>query len=166
MNVEDLWIGESLRLKKSGRIGRYAGPAANGRIRVKLTSKTVLTKIENVELYEEKHEPKLDFTEPPTPVKKKFSGPELDLHIEVLNPKLLGAPAGRILDHQISTAKDYLAYAYEQHWLTVKLIHGKGEGVLKSEIHHILSQLDYVKIYHVIHDGGATEVWLHTTHRS
>jgi len=42
VNLKELWIGDNVRLKKSGRIGTFEGEV-NGKARVKLKDKIVLS---------------------------------------------------------------------------------------------------------------------------
>ena len=49
---------------------------------------------------------------------------------------------------------DYLTACRGQGVLTVRIIHGKGTGVLRRRVHSILSQLAEVSSYHLAGEGA------------
>ncbi len=59
---------------------------------------------------------------------------------------------------------DYLDECRAKGILEVRIIHGKGKGVLRRTVHSILERLDYVATYRLddkkIGNWGATVVWL------
>jgi hypothetical protein len=92
---------------------------------------------------------------------------EVDLHIEVLLEEHRGLSNFDIVQVQMRTCRAAVQNAIHNHTKKLILIHGKGEGVLKSEIHYYLNQLSNTAGRHfVFHDasfteyghGGATEV--------
>lgn len=60
---------------------------------------------------------------------------------------------------------DYLLECLRKEIYEVRIIHGKGKGVLKRTVHSILERLDCVADFRlddkVIGNWGATIVWLH-----
>ena len=51
---------------------------------------------------------------------------------------------------------DYLALCREQRILEVRIIHGKGRGVLRRIVHSTLNRLDYVESYKIAgNDSGS-----------
>ena len=162
--VEDLWIGDLLRLKKSGRVGKFLGQSKDGRLRIEIEQKVVLSKFENVEVLPEvTHNQKLiDLKEEELSQKlgyKKLE-PTIDLHIERLNPNLTNALPERIIDFQIKSFENFMAEAVNRGLKYVTIIHGKGTGVLKTSIQTYLKSMDEVKHFHDVNNGGATEVIL------
>ena len=158
IKVEDLWVGDQVVLKKSNRIGTYEGKK-DGKLKVKVRGKIVLTSAKNLVLHIEKEEEKVTFpsidliqdtieSRPP---------PVLDLHIEKLHPSLKNSRAERIIDYQIKAAKQHIEDAIRFKYPRIALIHGKGQGVLKQEIRHLLSLYTEVKSCEIINDGGGTE---------
>ena len=77
----------------------------------------------------------------------------------VLNPSLQTGRAEHIVDFQIKAAKTFIEKSIDQGTRKILIIHGKGEGVLKSEILHLLSLNDSVQFTFDKNNGGATEVW-------
>ena len=162
IDIEDLWIGDLLLLKKSGRIGKFNGRSGHKKVRVLIGEKTVITPITNIEIapegseikeFDYSHRPKNDIKPAAT-----FSD-TIDLHIEALNPSLLSSRAERIVDIQVKAAKTFIETSISNSTKRIIIIHGKGEGVLKSEITHLLSLYDEVQFTFDNNNGGATEVW-------
>jgi dsDNA-specific endonuclease/ATPase MutS2 len=162
IDINDLWIGDLLLLKKSGRIGKFEGRSGHKKVKVKVGDKTVITPVSNIELAPEgskietfnySNRPKID-----KPVATALSD-TIDLHIEVLNPSLKNGRAERIIDFQVKAAKDFIENAIAHKTKQILIIHGKGEGVLKLEINHLLALMDEVQFTFDKNNGGATEVW-------
>lgn len=160
MQLEDLWIGDEVRLKKSGRIGKYEGVNQDGKLKIKCDGKIVLTTLGNIELYERKDEKVLYLEEDVKKPSVTDIPKSLDLHMETLAPQLLNAPPERILKYQVEQAKTYLETVIEYKLPRVEIIHGKGTGVLRHEIEHLCSLYDEVRYTVPTKDGGGTEIWL------
>lgn len=92
---------------------------------------------------------------------------EIDLHIECLVDTHTGWTNHEILLRQMNVCKQFIQRALRDKQRRIVIIHGKGEGVLKSEV---LSHLEKIRSYDGIrlsyHEadyaeygiGGATEV--------
>jgi dsDNA-specific endonuclease/ATPase MutS2 len=87
---------------------------------------------------------------------------EVDLHIEKLVPSIKGLNNYDILTIQLDTAKRQIDAAIKNRIPRLVLIHGVGEGVLKSELDYLLGRYDNL----TFQDGnyqkyglGATEVY-------
>ena len=163
LNIDDLWIGDKLLLKKSGRIGKFDGRSGHKKVRIKVGEKTVITPITNVEMAPESvpDEQVLSFRPEKKEIKSSSLSDTIDLHMEVLNPSMQHARPERIVDYQVSAAKDFIDEAITTRTKQILIIHGKGEGVLKSEIVHLLSLYDEVQFTFPKNNGGATEVWFY-----
>lgn len=92
---------------------------------------------------------------------------EIDLHIEELIDNHNGMTNHDILQKQMMACRSFVQKAIQQHKKEIVIIHGKGEGVLKSEIHLYLNRisnesgikLEYVDAsYQNYGIGGATKV--------
>ncbi len=163
INVNDLWIGDKLVLKKSKRIGTYAGQSSDQKIRIKIGDKIVKTTISNVELYVDKPEPiEIRFDDDFDKIEEHSIKDSIDLHIEKLAPHLKNTIPARILDFQIKAFQDFLLSAILQRRKHITIIHGKGEGILKQEVQYILSKEPSVSLIQNINQGGATLAWLKT----
>ncbi|MDF1698203.1 MAG: Smr/MutS family protein [Saprospiraceae bacterium] len=162
IDINDLWIGDLLLLKKSGRIGKFDGRSGHKKVRVKIGNKIVISPITNIEMAPESSEttPDIFSLRPEKKIVKSSSfSDQIDLHIEVLNPSLKHARVERIVDFQVKAAKKFIEESIASNTKQVLIIHGKGEGVLKLEIAHLLSLYDEVQFTFEKNNGGATEVW-------
>ena len=162
MKEVDLWIGDIILLKKSGNQGKYAGKTQDGKFKITLPNgKTILTTLSNMQLAPPvKEEVILHFDDMKVSNTNKFDQlRSIDLHIDKLAPHLERAKAERILRYQLDACKQFLDEAFHGGRKIVTIIHGKGEGVLRSEVQHLLKMNDRVGVMSEINDGGATEVW-------
>lgn len=163
LSENELWIGDKVRLKKSGRIGKYEGRTNSGKHRVRIGYKIVNTTLSNLEIIDTPEA----MTPPPKKAKKVrleyeplFTERVLDLHIEKLKPSMLNANPIRIRDYQIATAQSYIEHSYLNSWKSIVIIHGNGNGVLRSEVHHMAKISPYVTFFFPINNNGATELVL------
>lgn len=91
---------------------------------------------------------------------------EIDLHIEVLFPEAVYWAEGDILQKQMIACRAFIEKTIACKSKRVVLIHGKGEGVLKSEIYRYLNRIqDHLHLEVSYHDAnfhtfgtGATQV--------
>ncbi len=88
---------------------------------------------------------------------------EVDLHIEKLLKTRKGLDNYDILNYQIATAKRKLEYCILKKISKIVFIHGVGEGVLKSELYHLLKQyaVDFYDASFQKYGAGATEVYIY-----
>ncbi len=163
---QDIWIGESVRIKSSGREGRFEGLNSDGKARVSSLGKFFLTTISNLEVLPPKdHKPSIEdiLNDSQETIKKnikiKFDH-TLDLHIEKLAPHLLNQMPPYILEYQIQKSKEFIENAIHYNYPHVTIIHGKGQGVLKTAIENLLRSYPHVKFTFSKNDGGAVEVWM------
>lgn len=164
LNIEDLWIGDLIRLKKSGRIGKFDGRSGHKKVRIKVGDKIVITPLTNIEMAPEGSEVAPNIISNRPILQKKTTtnlSDTIDLHIEKLNSSLLNGRPERILDTQVRAAKTFIKDSIQNGTKKILIIHGKGEGVLKSEITHLLSLNEKVQFVFDKNDGGATEVWFY-----
>ena len=54
---------------------------------------------------------------------------------------------GRTVDEALAELDKYLDDAYLSHLSTVRVVHGKGTGALRSAVHSHLKRIKYVKSY-------------------
>ena len=101
-----------------------------------------------------------------TEAEKVSSPSEIDLHIEVLYPEAVHWTVADILQKQMIACRAFVEKAVAKKKKQVVIIHGKGEGVLKSEIYRYLNRAqDYLHISISYNDAdyrqfgtGATQV--------
>lgn len=111
-----------------------------------------------------KSQPKQNVTNPENEVSANAN--EIDLHIEVLYPEAVHWTVADILQKQMIACRAFIEKSVANKKKKVVIIHGKGEGVLKSEIYRYLGRAqDYLHLSISYHDAdfrqfgtGATQV--------
>lgn len=69
---------------------------------------------------------------------------ELDLHIEQLRPDFKQLIPQEIINIQLAELQKYLLLAYVHQQDKMVIIHGIGKGILRQEVHRLLSEQDFV----------------------
>ena len=88
---------------------------------------------------------------------------EVDLHTEKLVKSTRGMDNYDILSLQIDIAKQKLEYCISKKISKLVLIHGVGDGVLKTELHYLLNNypVKYYDASYQKYGQGATEVYIY-----
>ncbi len=163
VDLKALWVGDKCRIISSGRIGLFQG--INGkRARIKAEDKILLVTAANLELYTEPEAPPPNLFEDEdqsSPTDFHQFDNSIDLHISTLAPHLENELPIRILARQKDALVKFLDEAEHKGARILTIIHGKGSGVLKSEVIHELKGRSTVKIHFDVHDGGAMEVHMY-----
>ena len=163
MIISELWIGDLLKLKKSGRIGKFAGISTEQKVKVKINGKIILTTPGNLEHAPDNHtDSENEIIPRPTFIRQQYKKLSniIDLHMEVLNPSMINARPERIIDYQVNAAKIFIEEAIANGTQKIEIIHGKGAGVLKMEVEHLVHlNSEYVKAKFPTNGGGAIELW-------
>lgn len=158
--MSDFWVGDWVKIRSQNKIGKYHGDASGQKGKVLIDGQVIEVTLEDlvevdpptaphsVQLPKAKKAPK---TAPPPK--------EIDLHLEVLDPNRQISQE-RMLDFQLQHCKTYVQKCLTARHHKITIIHGKGTGILKSEVKHYLQGLDQVEYLIDRHNGGATEVWL------
>lgn len=96
-------------------------------------------------------------------IKNNTSPLEIDLHIHQLVISEKGMSNFDMLKLQLKTAKKKLEYAIKNKKQKIVFIHGIGEGVLKTELHHLLKKypVEYYEASYKKYGQGATEVYIY-----
>jgi len=165
MDLKEVWIGENIKVRSSGRIGKYEGISKDGRARVSSAGKIYLVKATNLEKYTE---PKTDKVKA---IKEELTGgtiglgqhlqfdTTLDLHIRKLSPDLEHSSPEHILQFQLRACRAYITKAIENRASTVVIIHGKGTGVLRSEVIECIKSFAEVGSMEAINNNGAQRLF-------
>ena len=118
--------------------------------------------IKKVKDYNFKVNPSLLGEEKPTYTgKNKESVWEIDLHIEEIKDHYKHLSNGEIVDLQIRHARMAIEKARKNKIQKLIFIHGKGKGILRSELLSLLRGYTFLEYYDAsfkIYGGGATEV--------
>lgn len=88
---------------------------------------------------------------------------EVDLHAEKLVKSIRGMDNYDVLSLQLEAAKHKLEYCIAKGISRLVLIHGVGEGVLKSELNYLLNKypVKYYDASYQKYGNGATEVYVY-----
>ncbi|NBL64246.1 DNA mismatch repair protein MutS [Flavobacterium sp. NST-5] len=89
--------------------------------------------------------------------------PEFDLHIEKLVRNKKGMSNHEILTLQLETAQRHVEFAIKNRIPKIVLIHGVGEGTLKTEIDYMLNRFEEINFQDADYQkygSGATEVYV------
>lgn len=88
---------------------------------------------------------------------------EVDLHVNRLVKSTRGMDNYDILSLQLETAKHKVEYCISKSISKLVLIHGKGEGVLKTELYYLLNNypVKYYDASYQKYGQGATEVYIY-----
>ncbi len=159
MDLDQLWIGDVVRITSSGRLGTFAG-IKDGLALVKCGDAMMLVAADDLTLYEgeDRSDPDLAPKAQELPrTRDKLFVPELDLHLEALGEfDNSGFPTA--LDYQLSRLRSFLASALAHRAREVTIIHGKGQGVLSAAVQDLLAQHEEIETQSPLHDGGAVRV--------
>lgn len=166
VSLHDLWIGEKVWVNSLQKEGFFEG-VVGGQVKVRVGHNHHLIPPADLALTVPSRE-QLDLSwitsdrpSSPKPQSLKTAFPQLiDLHIEVLNPDLVNAPAARILDYQLTACRQFVLDAIDRRIHRVTIVHGIGLGVLKQEVEHLLAEFRDIKYILPVNQDGALEVWL------
>jgi dsDNA-specific endonuclease/ATPase MutS2 len=159
--MHDYWIGDRVWIASLQRVGTFEGQADELAI-IRIGAVTTQIPFEEISILEEKDE---DFllqdlrSEAEEKKHSSFDFPDsLDLHVSELSPRLENSEPAQIIAHQRNRLREFLREAIKHRKQLVTIIHGKGEGVLRSEVLKILSEFEEVTgVEHESH-GGAVVV--------
>lgn len=159
INIDDLWIGDLVKIISTGKVGKFHGKEGD-QVKIMVEKQNVFVESDDIVLYKEPLvEQPLIFDDDPIASNVKVES-SIDLHMEVLAPEMSNQLPARIRDYQLMRAKDYVMKSIAAKKTIITIIHGKGTGVLKSEIEHMLKLMPEVRYSFDRNNGGATEVWL------
>jgi len=163
MNLDDLWIGDRLRIKSTGVVGRYHG-LKSGKAKIQTEEGLFEATPEDIELIDEEQLDKASIKEEPPPqidlkAISKFN-PTLDLHYDALLKSGHLPPEGPILEWQLLICQKFILKAQSLQVRRVTIIHGIGAGILKNEVAHLLDKHPGVSDFEPSFDGAAFIVFL------
>ena len=159
----DFWIGDRVKIRSTGNIGKVESEERDGYLKIKIenTQEYIKVKADEIEKAEEKKIPKsVKILEEKTNLKESvYFNPEIDLHLDKLGNYHTGVWKADELSYQEQQCRKFLNKALSLRIKKVLIIHGKGEGVLKSCVEALLHNMIEVDHTVLVNNGGATEVW-------
>lgn len=86
---------------------------------------------------------------------------EIDIHIENLVDNYYHLSNYEIVNYQLEKCEEILHKALQSKIHKLVIIHGKGQGILRKEVHHLLYsfRLDFKDSDYLRYSGGATDVF-------
>ena len=86
---------------------------------------------------------------------------EIDIHIENLLDNFYHMSNYEIVNYQLNKCEDIIHKALKAKVRKLVIIHGKGQGVLRKEVHNLLYsfRLDFKDSDYMRYSGGATDVF-------
>ena len=164
MKIDDLWIGDFLKVKATGEIGTFHG-VEKSIVKVKISEHVRSFRIDELEATseEEIEQGSTDKADAPPGIDLdeilKFK-PELDLHVKMLERNGHRINRNWILRDQIKICQQFLRKAHRLNITRIRIIHGKGKGVLKNEVAHLLDSTKFVTDFEPTFDSGGFVVFL------
>ncbi len=164
INLKSLWIGDQVRIIGTEIIGSFEGMESNKIAIIKVNHHFKKFLADQLELVAEPEDFSPDISDITSPENKKSIitkiDNSIDLHIEKLNPAILQSTPDRILPYQLQKFEEFINYHKTLTNAYVIIIHGKGEGILRQQIHELLSLKYKARMFRLINNDGATEAWL------
>lgn len=125
---------------------------------IKVSNYEVAQVISEKETQRRKKQPKLKAKD------RNLPKMEVDLHIHQLTENTRGMSNYDMLNIQLETAKRQLEFAMRKRIQKVVFIHGKGQGILKTELEYLFRRYENVTYYDADYQKyglGATEVYIY-----
>jgi dsDNA-specific endonuclease/ATPase MutS2 len=165
MKLDDLWIGDVLKIRSTGQVGVFNGITTDGLAIIK-SDQGVIHHIseKNLEKYTEPEKP-LDLVfEDDLPHAKQSistfdSTDTIDLHYDSLT-QYYPHERGTILDFQIEKCNDFILKSLSAGTPYIRIIHGKGEGILKKAVETLVKKYSsQISLSSAHYDGASIDVW-------
>ncbi|MCC6816861.1 MAG: Smr/MutS family protein [Saprospiraceae bacterium] len=164
INFLELWIGDRLRVIGTKTIGTFEGMDSQSVAILKINFIKQKFHIDHLEFAPEESLSEPDISDiicsEGKNIKKIRLDKIIDLHIENLNPDYSNQIPDRILSYQIKSFEKFITDHKSLGSDHVVIIHGKGDGILRQQVHELLKYKFKARMLQLIHEDGATEVWL------
>jgi hypothetical protein len=167
MGLSDYWVGDHVLIVSKNLRGRFEGIDKNGLALVNTTQGILSIPEEDLQPSDEPEaEVKvklLDDDDQPSfsPIKTHvIIDHVIDLHYEKLAPERQKNPHPHIIEFQLEKCREYLDIAIQKKFTFIRIIHGRGQGKLKSAVEELLKEYPQVNLVSSTPDLGALEIWL------
>ncbi|MEP7267999.1 MAG: Smr/MutS family protein [Saprospiraceae bacterium] len=165
MDLDELWIGDFLKIISSGEVGRFSGVKNKTMALLQLPDDSVIeVERNNVVLFEEQEKvEELVFEDNSTvdiePAIEIYQGDSIDLHYDHLI-QLFNHTQGHILDFQLEKCAGFIQQSIEGKKSFIRIIYGKGEGILKKSVEEIVKKYrGVISLTSANPDGASIDIW-------
>jgi len=166
MDIIAWWIGDPVQVISTGLKGRYHGPGQAGDIIIKLPDGNLINiPVQDVRLAEEEIE--TDYkTIQWLPEKAARAEPgssqsyRLDLHYENLTRHFTHPPDQTILEYQLDICNRFALAAIESRTPFIRIIHGRGTGVLRNEVERLLKKYPEFTLISFNPNMASVDAWI------
>jgi len=152
-----------VRLLDTQVVGKYEGVTHDGNLKINIGENIIYTTLDNIMVIDQ---PELEqgiqeYNHDTSSIEKQLEFKNsIDLHMEILAPEIQLSSPSRVLSFQVDACRKFIDDAIANKSKVIHIIHGKGEGILKQEVKHLLESNDKIKFIISSKSGGAVEVWL------
>ena len=165
INIDELWIGDWVKVKSSGIHGQYHGNH-QGIVTIKTKDHQLVTVAsadlektnDEVESIQDTYSIITHHTEEISSTEDDF-GDTIDLHYEIL---ILSYPHSNSskLEYQLEICTRFIQSAIESKLLNIQIIHGRGQGILKNEVERLLKQYSEITIISSNPNLASVDAWM------
>lgn len=166
VTTDELWIGDWLEIISSGTRGQYHGMDSQGLITIR-TKDHILTfvSVEDVKHVEDEVQVLPDVF---LPVEKPGQSAEeteydfgdiIDLHYDVLI-QTYPHQSGSKLEYQLNICTRFIQNAIQSRLINIQIIHGRGQGILKTEVERLLKQHSEITIISSNPNLASVDAWM------
>lgn len=166
MDTTTWWIGDPVEIISTGKKGLYHGTGPQGEVQIKLQDGTITNvSSDDIRLAEEEIETVHETLQwIPEKIARSEREPtqsyRLDLHYENLVRYFAHPPELSILEFQLSICAQFAQAAIENKMPFIRIIHGRGKGVLKNEVERILRQYPEFTLISFNPNMAAVDAWI------
>ncbi len=152
MNPSSWWIGEPLEIISSGVKVRYHGPGSPGNILIRMPDGTITeAPLPDIRESQEEQEPAKWFEDLMSEKEDNLAESiefrdQLDLHYEALMQNHAHPASQSILEFQLEICRQFIQEAIRLKRPYIRIIHGRGAGILKKEVETLLNNYPEVSI--------------------
>lgn len=146
-DLDELWVGDKIFVKSVGEVGTFEKKVDKNTAIIKFEIGTSEIHIDDMELADGKKETKHVV---PTEIEAAATGfkvldkanfnNEIDLHFEALAPHKKKTDVVNVLDFQLKCCREFVEAAIQFNESDIKIIHGKGNGILRAAVMDLLSE--------------------------
>ncbi|MBX2815766.1 MAG: Smr/MutS family protein [Saprospiraceae bacterium] len=161
--LEDLWIGDAIIHTPSGLRGRFEGVDGGQLILVNAAKESSLHPLHECQLIDESEEGVAESSASENYLEHRMPEDSIDLHISALDPTRIHEDPIILRQYQIRRCREFIEAAINARLRAFVIIHGRGEGVLESDVLALVHRFLPEARVERIHEGGAHRILIPST---